>query len=331
MLSLIHTVDAATEAMSKYAGHELGLSDHMGGFDINGHNPVLANINTIAGQLGIVQPLRYHQVIHPDIQQRYPNLKLVYDTTMHFSIHHLRNYINTPTVNYKNFLCSFNGTEHLSRRFLLAAMYRFGFYNPEYSSKNIVFTKNKLDGDLQAAVGEDARFFIKFFIAPDSDEFFETINTFGQYNMASTVIDVRRRHQHYENVEMLEPQLTGSFLHVVSETMGTSYQPFVTEKFLYSVVTRGLYVAYAQPLWHQHVEQYFGFRPYTKLFDYRFDHIVHPVHRLLELMTMISKFSLLSVDEWHDFRQIEMDTIEYNYDHYYSGAYLEHIAKHSSF
>jgi hypothetical protein len=110
--------------------------------------------------------------------------------------------------------------------------------------------------------------------------------------------------------------------------MATSYYPFVTEKFLYSVVTRGLFLTYAQPGWHDYVEKYYGFKRYIKLFDYRFDAIQNPVERLVELMTMISKFSVLSSDDWKDLYLLEQDTIEYNYDHYFSKDYLVALKKH---
>ena len=139
--------------------------------------------------------------------------------------------------------------------------------------------------------------------------------------------DLHVRFDHSNNIYNLENKITQSFLHIVSETMPTSYYPFVTEKFLYSIVTRGLFLAYAQPGWHQHLEKYYGFKRYTKLFDYRFDSIQNPVIRLVELMSMISKFSVLSSDEWRDLYLLEQDTIEYNYNHYFSQDYLKCLAK----
>ena len=112
--------------------------------------------------------------------------------------------------------------------------------------------------------------------------------------------------------------------------MATSYYPFVTEKLLYSVVTRGLFLAYAQPGWHSHLEKYYGFKRYTKLFDYRFDDIQNPIERLVELITMISKFSCLSPAEWTDLYEIEQDTIEYNYNHYFSQQYLECLSEYKN-
>jgi hypothetical protein len=104
--------------------------------------------------------------------------------------------------------------------------------------------------------------------------------------------------------------------------MATSYYPLISEKCFYSIVTRGLFLSYAQPNWHAHLENYYGFRLYKNLFDYRFDTIKNPVERLIELLSMISKFQKLSVTDWQDLYELEKENIEYNYDHYFSGKYL---------
>jgi hypothetical protein len=44
---------------------------------------------------------------------------------------------------------------------------------------------------------------------------------------------------------------------------------------------------------------------------------------------MISKFSVLSKDDWQDLYEIEKDAVEYNYDHYFGGDYLKCLAKYS--
>jgi len=71
------------------------------------------------------------------------------------------------------------------------------------------------------------------------------------------------------------------------------------------------------------VEKFYGFKKYTKLFDYTFDTIENPIKRLLELMTMISKFQKLSYDDLYDLYLLELDTINYNYDHYFSRDYIK--------
>jgi hypothetical protein len=53
------------------------------------------------------------------------------------------------------------------------------------------------------------------------------------------------------------------------------------------------------------------------------------VERLIKLMEMISKFNLLTTDDWKDLYQIEQETIEYNYHHYFSQDYLKCLAKYS--
>jgi hypothetical protein len=164
---------------------------------------------------------------------------------------------------------------------------------------------------------DQENFYNKFFISDSSEDFFQKIYSF-----------VRPQYDHAQNIYILQDKITQSFLNVVSETMATSHHPYVSEKFLYSVVTRGLFLSYAQPGWHEHLEKYYGFKLYTKLFDYRFDSIQNPVERLVELMCMISKFSVLSTNDWDDLYEMEKDTIEYNYEHYFSQDYLKCLAKY---
>ena len=187
----------------------------------------------------------------------------------------------------------------------------FGYFNKDYCSKNFTHNGNEIDGHIANYV-ENTEFYNKFFDC--TDEFNQQINSFGHM-----------RFDHAKNIYNLENKLTQSFLHIVSETMAISYYPFVTEKSLYSIITRGLFLAYAQLGWNAHIEKYFGFKLYTKLFDYRFDSITNPVERLIELMTMIGKFSKLTTDEWHDLYLLESDSIEYNYDHYFSKNYLKSL------
>lgn len=292
------------------------ISDHLNGFDIDYRSSVLEQIIDIARDKNINQIVTAY-ILDDKIQLRYPDIHFSFNLSnvggygwerMH------KRYTQHPPINYNNFICSFNGSDHVSRKLLVAILERFGYFTTNYCSKNFVFTRDKLDGHIVDYVGDQYNFYCKFFIADDSDAFFDTVNSFGHI-----------RFEHANNIYNLENKLTESFLHVVSETMATSSVPFVTEKFLYSVVTRGLFLAYAQPGWHDHVEKHYGFKRYTKLFDYHFDSIQNPVERLVELMTMISKFSVLSSADWKDLYQLETDTIEYNHAHYFSGDYLKYL------
>lgn len=287
------------------------LIDHLGGFDANFKNQLLDVFlkNNCKNQIYTQYQIDFLKLSHYNTL----NIKNYAELQNRINLKHFVNYTIHPTLNYKNFICSFNGSSHVSRKLLVSILSKFGYFTNNYCSKNFSYTINILDGHINDYVNTHD-FYRKFFINEYSEEFFQSINSFGHVRL-----------DHNKNIYNLEYKLTESFLHIVSETMATSYYPFVTEKLLYSVVTRGLFLAYAQPGWHSHLEKYYGFKRYTKLFDYRFDDIQNPIERLVELITMISKFSCLSPAEWTDLYEIEQDTIEYNYDHYFSRGYLKKL------
>lgn len=295
------------------------LVDHLHGFDHLYHNKVLSELNRQAVDQERIIQVNYHQALDPAVKQLYPGLRINYKLFDHVSDlvwESLANYCQHPVINYKNFVCSFNGVPHVGRKLLVSALHKFGWYHADFTSKNFVYNTDTIDGHLQDYLSaQQQRFYLPFFIGKRSKQFFKTINSFGHL-----------QYDHAQNIHNLEHALTSSFLHIASESMATSYCPYVSEKFLYSVVTRGLFLSYAQPGWHSHLEKYYGFRRYTHLFDYQFDDIQNPVERLIELMTMISKFSVLSSSDWHDLYLLEADTVEYNYNHYFSQDYRMHIA-----
>ena len=290
----------------------LSIIDHMWGFNID-LTCVLLDTLTAKNYVKKI----YTQYITSDFKHNYPTLDISFsaDLQNNINLKHFAKYNIHPRNDFNNFICSFNGSEHVSRKLLVAALHKFNYFNPKVCSKNMQFTTGVLSGHIKYYVGSDSDFYDKFF--SQDTEFLNTLFSFGHV-----------RFDHKKNIYNLEQKLTQSFLHIVSETMATSYVPFVTEKFLYSIVTRGLFLSYAQPGWHTHIEKYYGFKLYRKLFDYKFDSIANPVERLIELMSMISKFSMLSTDDWRDLYLLEQETIEYNYNHYFSGDYLTCLEKY---
>jgi len=295
-----------------------GLADHLGGFDKMLSNSLLSRLQGHA----LINELQYEitltSPIAREVQSRYPNLTLIYDWRAHdqMCFNHFLAYHTHPEKSPDHFICTFNGSPHVSRKLLTAILHRFGWFNPHTCSKNFVLDVDVLDGHLLDYLdAEQHRVARKFFIAHNSGDFLHSVFSFGLV-----------QDNHAQNIHILEQKLTHSFLHVVSETLATSYHPFFTEKFLYSVVTRGLFLAYAQPGWHTALEKYFGFKKYDKVFDYRFDSIKNPVERLTEMMSMLAKFSVLSPDDWRDLYVIESDTIEYNHDWYFSQKYLAYLS-----
>jgi hypothetical protein len=291
---------------------DMYILDHLAGFDSELNNTVLDTLQS----RGFNNRIFVQYVFDDRVKTRYPKLDLHYspDSKEEISFRFFRGYKQHPHVDFKNFVCSFNGTPHVGRKLLAASLHKFGYFDQEYCSKNFSFSTDILDGHVVDIVGDREQFWSKFIVDRSAEEFYQTVYSFGHIQF-----------DHDQNIVRLQQKLTNSFLHIVSETMATSYYPFVTEKFLYSVVTRGLFLAYAHPGWHAHLEKYYGFKPYTRIFDYHFDSIDNPVERLVELMTMISKFSRLSKQEWQDLHESERDTIDYNYDHYFSQNYLKHF------
>lgn len=286
------------------------MRDHAGGFTENFRN---ACIDSITDDYATVVT---EYCVDSRIQQTYPQISFSFDLTFKTQLFsHFSNYHMHPVVRPKKFLCSFNGTNHVSRQLLCAALIHRGWFDHDTCSKNFTCSLKELDGFVGDLTLDQARLYNKFFTQKDFGKMLSRVISFGH-----------GRYNHSQNIKILESILTGCFFNLVSETLATSYYPFVTEKFLYSVVTRGLYVSYAQPGWHRHLHDFFGFKPYTKIFDYGFDQISNPVKRLITLLEMISKFSLLSEDDWNDLYEMEIDTIEYNYDHYFSGNYIKMLS-----
>jgi len=300
-------------AMSKLP-LDIDLQDHLGGFDHNRRNKFFDSIHNRAAADKVRIVLRYTNFLPARVHAEYPNfdIKFWLNSFQKVNLAEFVDYTGSyPTV-YKNFICSFNGVGHISRQLLTAGLAQRGLFDTETCSKNFKFTTDMLDGHLQQLAGGKERLLRKFFMCNNNEDFFQTVYSFGH-----------NRFQHGSNLRKLEGVLTTSFLNLVSESVATSYVPFVTEKFLYSVVTKGLFVAYGQPFWHQDLARYYGIKLYNRIFDYRFDVIENPVERLVELISMIAKFQKLSVADWTDLYDMERDTIEYNYDHYRSGNFFK--------
>jgi len=299
---------------------KFSTGDHLGGFDERLHNVYFARLNDHAMQCGVRYTLLTEQIFSPEVTRLYPGLDLRFDKTIFEKYGHwskLQDYRTHPQQTFEHFLCSFNRSPHVGRKLLVAALDRWGWFCPETCSKNFSHTIDVLDGHIQDLTLDRSSFWRKFFIGDHSEEFFQKIYSFGGV--------AHVKDQHDINIYNLDDRIAKSFVQIIPESMSTSHYPFVTEKFLYSVVTRGLFLAYGQPGWHQYLESYFGFRPYTQIFDYRFDSIQHPIERLIELLCMLSRFARLDSDEWRDLYQMEIDTIEFNYDHYFSGRYHKHL------
>jgi hypothetical protein len=286
----------------------LRLGDHLGGFDKNYDNLWLSKLATSNEH----RPIFTEYIIDERIKEKYPQLNLKFDLEEFLSSNSFKDFEKFKALNItafrstenfiENFVCSFNGTPHVSRILLVAALSKFGYLNDGYCTKNFTFDRKYI-----ADIFGMRRFESLFF----------------DYDIGPKIMSFNyTRFFHNVNYNELSPKVIKSFLHIVSETMATSYYPFITEKFLYSILTQGFFLAYAQPGWHDYLEKYLGFKKYSKIFDYSFDTIQDPIERLIALLTMISKFSNMNNDEWNFLYYLERETLQYNYNHYMNGKYI---------
>jgi hypothetical protein len=294
------------------------IIDHLMGFDQDYNCDFLSDL---AIQTLHRRTIATEYIFDKAVIEKYNKFDFVFDINTWYQENNIKNIQCFETVekkNFQNFICSFNHSPHVSRLLLTSALHHYEFFDPGTCSKHFTMFPNDILGYLYDFVGNKANWYSMFFNnnrATQIPEFYGSIFQFGRVSA-----------DHGRNQQILRNKIDHCFLHVVSETMATSYQPFVTEKFLYSVAQKGLFLAYAQPRWHRHVEHYFGFRRYNKIFNYDFDNVRNPVDRLLAMLDMISRFKKLTVKEWNNLYKIEQETIDFNFEHFKSGQYLTHLA-----
>lgn len=299
---------------------DVQIIDHMGGFTSDGKNEILSRIENNK----ITVYTQY--ILDKSIKDNYPNLNLVFDYDLQTSINfsQLANFASPfARKEFKNFVCSFSGHDHVSRQFLIAALYKFGWFDIEYNTKNFVTFGDRIDGNISSYFNnaDEERFYRKFILSDNP----------AAEQLYSQIISVDyKRVEHLGNLLALGDKINSSFVQIVAETVGASYCPYITEKFQYPTLIKTLWVSYAQPQWHQQLTECYGFKLFNKIFDYSFDRVNNPVIRLVDMLTMLSKFEKLSVLDWHDLYLLEHDTIEYNYNWYRSKKYLEKLKKHTT-
>lgn len=293
------------------------LCDHQSGFDKHLRNKVLDYVHdhTLQDQLNVLLEF----VVDDRIQQNYPKFNFIYypdDQLGHYR--ELEGFTIHPELPKDKFLCSFNGSHHVNRRLLVSHLAKRNWFDADTCSKILTYDNERIDGDIQDYTQDDERVFQKFFLSTGT-----FCNEVYKINLDAPADSNHTTHDHASNIEQLSNVISRCFVHLVSESIGNTYYPSVTEKTVYSIVNRGLWLAYAPPGYHDYYEKVYGYKKYNKIFDYSFDRIQDPVRRLVAMTDMLSKYSDLSTEEWHDLYQVESETIEYNYENYFSGRWYE--------
>jgi hypothetical protein len=305
--------------------HPIILFDDLGGFDSSLNNKVINYLKSV----NCNKPIATEYIISDEMKKLWSplDISVSVDLKNNADLKYNHGYTTHPEIQYDNFLCSFNNSINHGRELLTSSLKKFGLFDETYCSKYFKsgeFYLWRILQDIKSTNVVCTKFFTHNNEFLSNDFVFK--NNGWDFELESSEpygFTMMRK-----NIYNLEHKLTQSFVHLVSESKSHSYYPFITEKFLYSIITRGLFVTYGQPHWHSHVEKYYGFKKYDKIFDYSFDEIKNPMERVVSLISMVHKFSLLSVDDWNDLYQMESDTIEYNYDHYFSNGYLKQMRKY---
>ena len=118
---------------------DIQLTDHLGGFDISGQNFLLSTLSEHAKQQNNLYNVIYHQILPTELMKKnYPWLSIQFSSTMQQQMNfmYFKNYKTHPELTFEHFLCSFNGSPHVSRKLLSAIIKKFGWWNSLYCSKN---------------------------------------------------------------------------------------------------------------------------------------------------------------------------------------------------
>ncbi len=221
------------------------------------------------------------------VANNYPNLQIKFDAELMINNNTLIRCAtlaqHPPPKQAKHFLCSFNRNFHKSRHWLVERLLYEDWFDVNYCS---------------CGFADDIK------IGFDEPNNWTSVNT-----------DVCR------NYRALNPLIQDCFVQIVSETAGESYVPFPTEKCLFPIANKTLWVAYAQPGWYDWVEKHMGFQKFD-CFDYSFDSILDPHQRLDALIAMLKPFQ--SAD-WDSIYKQQQHTLDYNFKLLTSQTFIKNL------
>lgn len=267
------------------------LDDHLYGFDCYGYNKMLSSIEAAE--------IRTEYILPDWVKQKYPQHIFKFDAELMIRNNHFMKAISVDlapsSLSFDNFLCCFNRSLHPGRQWLIQELFRRKLFDSKFCSKGFVIPQQKFDAIIH--------------------NFLKSIVMQG----TSSSVDV------CSNLADLSPLISSSFINVVSETAPESYVPFPTEKFLFPILNKRLWVAYAPPGYHKFLSDVLGFRLYDDFFDYSFDKIKDPEHRLISMLDEIEPYSKLSKNAWHSIYKALKPAIEHNYHWAKTGQFIERL------
>ena len=117
-----------------------------------------------------------------------------------------------------------------------------------------------------------------------------------------------------KNQQVLPPQYSDACFDIVTESTVSDTSLFITEKTWKPILNKTPFIILGSKDSHKHLEEYFGIKPYTELFDYSFDNLDYPER--LHRMKADNLDSLLNMDI-HELNEIVnsdkmQELLEYN-------------------
>tara|TARA_R110000868_G_scaffold108645_1_gene296347 strand:+ start:604 stop:1605 length:1002 start_codon:yes stop_codon:yes gene_type:complete len=300
------------------------LIDHLFGFDSDFENYLLRSFDKLD------QPIKIYTeyILDESVKRKYPNLDIKFNAKAMIQGNNLlavERYAklaaqNSPSSAKVNFLSSFNKTAHPGRIWLVLWLYDLGWFNDEYCSKYFEIVYTPREDLVWSPIPDEVLYLYSKYIGNDYNLF---LKSHARNQFLKKIIKFGNQHHTTasDDVKILAKLNQKSFVNLVAETAPTNSIPFPTEKSLYPIVHKTLWVAYASLGHHKFMFEKFGFRPY-QCFDYAFDQEPDPVERLGKLTLMLTKFSKMTPDQWQDIYNQEKETIQFNFEHVASGSFL---------
>jgi len=179
------------------SSNSCAVVDHLGGFNINTENEMLDAILSVNNDIIIHVEYILHETVYGN------NTRFYNETPLY---RHFHGYNVHPRIEFDNFLCSFNGSAHVSRQLLSSIINKFGYFNPAYCSKNFAYSNDFISEHLQYLdlTSNEIQLYRKFFI--DNSEFNDTIYSFGhvRYDHAQNIYNLEEHIVLAEYIKMLK-------------------------------------------------------------------------------------------------------------------------------
>mgnify|MGYP007083429990 CR=1 FL=1 len=279
------------------------LQDHFGSFDYRFRNYFL---DLIPDGYTVYSEYQFPEEVH----RAYPQLQLKFSAWLWlyanriWPISDTANLLARPSNRRQTFLSAFFRSNQPERHGIMAMLNDRGWFNPDFCSKHF-----ELDPEQLIRLGIE----------------YDQVDP----NFATTIVkhDFVSPGDHVHNLQTLSEIIQSSFVHFVVETKAWDTTVcFPTEKFLYAVANRTLWLATAPPNYHKMINQQFGFRLHS-CFDYFFDSRWEQRDRLSLLLEQFQQFSKYTPAQWQQIYAAEQDTLEYNYQRLASMEFFDHVVR----